>query len=130
MELGASKAKHTTLKSTNIFHCRQARAENFQFFNVFDQAGQNRRLHLHQGCTATTGQKQNTPEVAEGHNTLAARTKTVLASMGHERTDPPPEEPALRAVPLCGLLWWRNLSPPACPVRTLMRHAGEKRLFP
>ena len=72
------------------------------------------------------------PEAAAGHNTLVLRKKTLLASMAHECTDrtsrraeiPPPEEAALRAAPLCGLLWWRNLSPPACPVRTLMRHAG------
>ena len=62
------------------------------------------------------------PEAAAGHDTLVLRTEA-------------PEEAALRAAPqrgaaafggrpLCGLLWWRNLSPPACPVRTLMRHAG------
>ena len=83
--------------------------------------------------------RKKTPEAAAGHDNLVLRTKTLLASMAHECTErtsrraevPPPEEAALRAAPqrgaaapLCGLLWWRNLSPPAYPVRTLMRHAG------
>ena len=50
------------------------------------------------------GQKKST-EAAAGHNTLVLRTKTLLASMAHERMDltsrraeiPPPEEAALRA---------------------------------
>ena len=89
------------------------------------------------------GQKQ-TPEAAAGHNILVLRKKTLLASMAHEFTDrtsrradiPPPEEstkgvrPPSAAAPLLWsgakrhLLWWRNLSPPACPVRLVMRHAG------
>ena len=83
--------------------------------------------------------RKKPPEAAAGHDTLVLRTKTLLAGMAHGRADrtsrraeiPPPEEAALRAAPqrgaaapLCGLLWWRNLSPPACPVRTPMRHAG------
>ena len=84
--------------------------------------------------------RKKPPEAAAGHDTLVLRTKTLLAGMAHGRADrtsrraeiPPPEEAALRAAPqrgaaaeaLGGLLWWRNLSPPACPVRTLMRHAG------
>ena len=44
--------------------------------------------------------RKKPPEAAAGHNTLVLRTKTLLASMAHERTDrtsrraeiPPPEE--------------------------------------
>ena len=46
--------------------------------------------------------RKKTPEAAAGHDALVLRTKTLLASMAHERTDrtsrraeiPPPEEAA------------------------------------
>ena len=90
-------AKHTLPKSSKILHYRQTHAENFQNVNSFDQ--------LPTLTNFWAGKK--TPEAAAGHDTLVLRTKTLLASMAHERTDrtsrraeiPPPEEAALRAAP-------------------------------
>ena len=55
--------------------------------------------------------RKKPPEAAAGHDTLVLRTKTLLASMAHGRTDrtsrraeiPPPEEAALRAAPQRGV---------------------------
>ena len=105
MELGASTyVKNTLLKSTKIFHYRQAHSENFPNFNFFDQ------LPTLTNFVA----EQKPPEAAAGHDTLVLRTKTLFASMAHGRTDrtsrraeiPPPEirnERALRAAPQRGL---------------------------
>ena len=76
------------------------------------------------------------PGAAVGHNSLVLSKRTLLASMAHESTDQtsrraeiPTPERRRHFASLCGILSGGISGPPACPacpVRTLVRHAGKK----
>ena len=82
--------------------------------------------------------EKTTQETAAGDTTLVLQKKTILASMANECTDRTSQraeinnEARLHKVEAAAFggppsLWtpfWRNLSPPACEVRTLICHAS------